>query len=170
MAFSSQVMAPLESRKSWVEAAQGKFQEAATLIPRAVDPHLGLARIYVYSVKNVGKAIAELHEAERLGFKPGPREMEQEADGYRFRAYQELADARKAHNTSRDEETRDLQLAQRDFDRARRLYEPIIGFSKVDVALREVDQDDRARQQLEEFLKEPLPVKRKIALRSRRWQ
>src|SRR6202042_148567 len=35
--------APLESRKALVEAAQGKFQEAATLIPRAVDPHLGLA-------------------------------------------------------------------------------------------------------------------------------
>ncbi len=64
-------------------------------MPRSPDPHLGLARIYVYSEKNVGKAMAELHAAERLGFRPGPREIEQEADGYRFRAVAELGEARK---------------------------------------------------------------------------
>ena len=42
------------------EAAQAKFQESVSLIPRAPDPHLGLARIYIYSSKNVGKAIAEI--------------------------------------------------------------------------------------------------------------
>ena len=39
-----------------------------------------------------------------------------------------------------------MRLAQRDFDRARQLYEPIEGFSNVSVALRQVDDDDRARQ------------------------
>ena len=75
-----------------------------------------MARIYVYSRKNVGKAIAELHEAERLGFKPGPREMEEEADGYRFRASSELTEARKYRQTSRAQAERFLRLAQRDFD------------------------------------------------------
>ncbi|HLK19097.1 MAG TPA: serine/threonine-protein kinase, partial [Bryobacteraceae bacterium] len=114
--------APPESHKALAEGAQARFQEAASLMPRAVDPHLALARIYVYSLQNVGKAIAELHEAERLGFKSGPREMEEEADGYRFRANSELLAARAFRGTSRDAEQRYLRLAQRDYDRARRLY------------------------------------------------
>ncbi len=163
-----------ESRKTLVEAAQARFQESVSLIPRAADPHLGLARIYIYSLKNVGKAIAELHEAERLGFKPGPREMEQEADGYRFRANSELIAARAFRGKSRDAEQRYLRLAQRDYDRARRLYEPISGYSNVSVALREVDDDDQARQHLSDTLNQPAkPPKRQhraAVRRSSRWQ
>ena len=47
-----------------------------------------------------------------------------------------------------------MRLAQRDFDRARQLYEPIEGFSNVSVALRQVDDDDRARQGLADALSE----------------
>ena len=130
------------------DLAQQNFEQAISLIPQLPDPHLGLARIYVYSRKNAGKAIAELHEAERLGFKPGPREMEEEADGYRFRAAAELNEARKYRQTSRATAKRYLRLAQRDFDRARQLYEPIQGFSNVTVALRQVDDDDHSREQL----------------------
>src|SRR2546427_9615722 len=43
-----------------------------------------------------------------------------------------------------------LRLAQRDFERARQLYEPIVGFSNASVALRQVDDDDRARKQLDD--------------------
>ena len=75
-----------DARSASSRAAQENFQEAVALIPRSPDPHLGLARIYVYSVKNIGKAMAELHEAAGLGFQAGPRELEEEADGYRFRA------------------------------------------------------------------------------------
>ncbi|HMD50397.1 MAG TPA: serine/threonine-protein kinase, partial [Bryobacteraceae bacterium] len=56
------------------QAAQADFEEAASLIPASPDPHLGLARVYVYLSKNIGKAVAELHEAQRLGFALGPRE------------------------------------------------------------------------------------------------
>ena len=96
--------------------------------------------------------------------------MEQEADGYRFRATQEIAAARAVHAVSHDEEARLLQLAQRDFERARGLYEPILGFSKVDVALQQLDSDDRARRQLDDELKKPVVVKRRVAYRGRRWQ
>lgn len=150
--------------------AKQKFEEAASLLPRAPDPHLGLARIYIYSLKNVGRAYAEFQAAQRLGFALGPREMEQEADGYRFRATQEIDDAKKAHAVSRDQETRLLQLAQSDFERARNLYEPILGFSKVDLALQQLDDDDRTRRQLDNDLKKPVVVKRKVAWRPRRWQ
>ena len=153
-----------------LDAAQQNFEEAVSLIPRLPDPHLGLARIYVYSRKNIGKAMAELHEAERLGFQPGPREMEEEADGYRFRAGSELSEARKYGPTSRILAQRYLRLAQRDFERARQLYEPILGFSNVSVALRQVDEDDRARQQLDDSLKKPAKRQRKAYGRVSRWQ
>jgi hypothetical protein len=159
-----------EARRVSIGAAQGNFQEACSLIPRAPDPHLGLARIYIYSLKNVGKAIAELHEAQRLGFQPGPREMEQEADGYRFRASAEFAEAKKYGDKSRTAAQRNLRLAQRDFERARQLYEPILGFSSVSVALREVDDNDHARQEMDDLLKAPPKRQRKPKWRASRWQ
>jgi len=188
-------------------AAESDFEEAAALIPRSPDPHLGLARIFVYSSKNIGKAMAELHEAQRLGFVPGPREIEEQADGFRFRATAELNQARAsgANNrgagdrgagdravgdrgagdrgaggranadraaADRATEARYLRLAQRDFERARQLYEPIEGFSNVSVALRQVDDDDRARQELADALnKKPKPAKRpRYATRRTHWQ
>ncbi len=165
-----------DQRPVSTRAAQQNFQEAAVLTPRSPDPHLGLARIYVYAFKNVGKAVAELHEASGLGFQPGPRELEEEADGYRFRAGAELAEARKAHGVSRPSEERYLRLAQRDFERARQIYEPILGFSNVSLALRQVDDDDRARQELDQALNKPPinkpPVRRsrKVTRRASRWQ
>jgi hypothetical protein len=75
-----------------------------------------------------------------------------------------LDQARQYGPQNRAAEERYLRLAQRDFDRARQLYEPIEGFSNVSVALRQVDDDDRARQGLaEELSKKP-----KIAKRTRR--
>lgn len=155
------------------EAARTQFQQSVSLIPRLPDPHLALMRIYVYSQKNIGNAIAEMHEAERLGFRAGPREMEQKADGYRFRAASELKEALQYRDKSRAMEERYLRLAQRDYDRARTLYEPIIGFSNVSVALREVDDDDRTREQLNDSLKKLKPAKKSHRIASRRttrWQ
>jgi hypothetical protein len=153
-------------------AALADFGAAAALMPRSPDPHLGLARIDVYALKNIGKALAELHEAQRLGFELGPREMEEEADGYRFRATAELSQARQSGPDNRAAEERYLRLAQRDFDRARQLYEPIEGFSNVSVALRQVDDDDRARQGMADALaKKPKPVRRtRYATRRTHWQ
>jgi eukaryotic-like serine/threonine-protein kinase len=154
------------------QMAQADFQNAASLMPRSPDPHLGLARIDVYALKNIGKAMAELHQAQRFGFEPGPRETEEEADGYRFRATAELNQARSSGPNNRAAEERYLRLAQRDFDRARQLYEPIEGFSNVSVALRQVDDDDRARQGLADALaKKPKAVKRsRYATRRAHWQ
>ncbi len=156
------------------QAAQADFENAVSLMPRSMDPHLGLARIDVYALKNIGKAMAELHQAQRLGFVPGPREAEEEADGYRFRAGAELNQARK-EASSKTEEERYLRLAQRDFDRARQLYEPIEGFSNVSVALRQVDDDDRARQEMADALaKKAKPKYRstrpRYATRRAHWQ
>jgi len=133
----------LQSRQQQPDDAD--FKEAVTLIPRAPDPHLGLAWIYAYGEKNAGKAMAELEAAKRLGFQLGSREKEEEADAYRFRALDELEQAKKAHDPDK---RRELNLAQRDLDRARELYEPIAGFSEVSVALRQVDDGEKTAQQL----------------------
>ncbi len=148
--------------------AQTDFEAAVSLLPSSPDPHLGLARIYVYSLKNIGKAMAELHEAQRLGFEAGPREAEEEADGYRFRATVELDQARRFDPKNSAAEKRYLRLAERDFDRARQLYEPIEGFSNVSLALRQVDDDDRARQGLADELNKKAKPKSKSTQRPRR--
>ncbi|HTW66700.1 MAG TPA: serine/threonine-protein kinase [Bryobacteraceae bacterium] len=155
------------------QAAQQDFEDAAMFAPSLPDPHLGLARVYVYSLRNVGKAVAELHEAQRLGFESGPRELEEEGDGYRFRATVELDAARKAGARDRVLCERNLRLAQRDFDRARQFYEPIEGFSNVSGELRQVDDDDRARQELSQTLtKKPKAARRprRNVRRFARWQ
>jgi eukaryotic-like serine/threonine-protein kinase len=149
------------------QAAQADFEKAASLMPRSPDPHLGLARIDVYSLKNIGKAMAEIHQAQGFGFEPGPREMEEEADGYRFRATAELNQARKSGPDNRAAEARYLRLAERDFNRARQLYEPIEGFSNVSVALRQVDDDDRARQDMADALAKKAKPKAKSNQRPR---
>jgi eukaryotic-like serine/threonine-protein kinase len=162
-----------ESDPASMRAAQTDFERAVTLMPRSPDPHLALTRIYVYAVKNVGNAMAELHAARSLGFEPGPREAEQEADGYRFRAIAELNEARRLGSRQRALEERLLRLAQRDFDRARELYEPIEGFSNVSVALQQVDDNDRARQSLADALNKRRKPARRSRFTSRRathWQ
>jgi tetratricopeptide (TPR) repeat protein len=155
------------------DAAKQSFDKAAALMPRSPDPHLGLARLFVYVSKNIGRAMAELHEAQRTGqavsYQPGPREMEQEADGYRFRADQEFDEARKLHGKSRDQQMRYLRLAQHDYERARQLYEPIMGYSNVSVALHNLDDSDRSRQRLDEVLRRPAPPahRKRLKLASR---
>ena len=161
---------PQATRAASIDEARRGFESSANALPRWPDPHLGLARIYVYSLGNIGKAVAELHEAQRLGFDPGPREMEQQADGYRLRASAELNAARRYRGTAKTSEEHYLQLAQRDFDRARQLYEPIEGFSNVSLAMRQVDDDERARMELEGSLKAPPKRQRKSTWRASRWQ
>jgi len=54
---------------------------------------LALAYLYTYAFRNAGKVASELNEAERRGFRPGPREFEQQADAYVFRAEYEIRQA-----------------------------------------------------------------------------
>jgi hypothetical protein len=106
--------------------ARDEFLQAASKAPADSAPHLALARVYVYSLPDPGKTLAEFAAAERLGAVLGPREVEQQGDVYRIRALQELA--------------RDWRHAKRDADVARALYRRIPGFDEVDRHLRELDR------------------------------
>jgi len=117
------------------------FRLAASYLPHSPDPHLALARAYVNSFHNVGQTVAELHQAEQTGYKLGPREAEEEADGYLYRAESELSKAKKLSAQAAAERAKWLTLARDDMDRARKLYEPIVGFSNVSTALDQLQQD-----------------------------
>ncbi len=129
------------------EGARRSFEEAVSYIPQSPDPHLGLARVHIYGDHNAGKAMAEFHAAERLGFALGPREFEQQADGYLYRAEQALRAWQRA--VAPAERARYLAIAQRDFERARKLYEPIDGFSNVSRSLEQLYRDEALEQQVQ---------------------
>ena len=114
------------------------FREAESELPRSPDPHLGLARAYVYGLHNIGQAMAEFRQAEQLGYRLGPREQEQEADGYFSRAQLELARASRAPGPGNAERSRWLQAARNDIERARSLYEQLTGFINVDSELEQL--------------------------------
>ncbi len=151
-----------------VVQAKASFEEAAYELPRSPDPHLALARIDIYSFRNVGRAAAELSIAERYGFKPGPREAEEQADGYLFRAEQELQQAEKANPTSPDA-TKFMARTRGDFERAGNLYEPIEGFSNVSASLEHLE-DDRTRLQLLQAKVEKASAPHKRSGRARTWR
>ena len=138
-------------------ASESEFQKAAKLLPRDPDAHLALARLYVYSYQNIGRALAELHLAERLGVKLGPRESEEKADGYLLRAESELRLAAQASENSGDDEARRLRLGEGDLKRARDLYEPIIGFSDVNDNLKRLDDDESRLDKLKAALPAAAP-------------
>ena len=148
------------------------FRQAASYLPRSPDPHLGLARVYVYAFHNIGEAMAETQQAQRLGFQGGPRESAQQADGYLYRAEWELGRARQSVKTNKDEAGKWLQMSQADTESARKLYEPLVGFSNVSTNLEQVYKDRSQQAELEDaVLREDssdtgaAPVKKKSSKR-----
>jgi serine/threonine-protein kinase len=136
------------------QRTETEFQMAAADLPQSPDAHLGLARLYVYVFRNAGLALGQFHEAERRGFRLGPREFEQEADGYLYRAEFELSRAGRAASGSKDEEDRWLQQSWDDLERARGLYEPLYGFSNVSASLDQLYADRKSQQELHASLVE----------------
>jgi hypothetical protein len=106
--------------------ARDEFMLASHKVPADPAPHLALARVYVYSLTDPEKAMAEFAEAEHLGAHLGRREVEQQGDVYRIRAQEESA-----HN---------WKLAMHDADLARAFYRRIPGFDEADLHLRELDR------------------------------
>ncbi len=150
-------------------AAQSEksFLQAAAMLPRSPDPHLALARLYTYAYLNAGKAAGEFTAAERLGYHFGPREQEQQADGFLFRAEYELRQAQRSAPVSKASEDRWLAEAANDLDRARVLYEPISGFSHVSATMeqlyRDTDQENNLKE--EEAAAEAAKLKAKHPVR-----
>jgi hypothetical protein len=106
--------------------ARDEFMLAAFKAPTDPAPRLALARVYVYSLPDPEKAMAEFVEAQRLGATLGRREVEQQGDVYRIRAQQQ--------------NPLNWRLAVRDAAVARGFYRRIPGYGEADRHLRELER------------------------------
>jgi hypothetical protein len=143
--------------------AKAKFSEAVAAIPASPDPHLALARFYTYTLRDTERALAELTVAEALGYQAQPREIEEKADAYRYRAWKELGKAW-SKDTNGDERQRLVVLGQKDLEAAQALYEQIPNFNQAPSHLRQVKAV--YKKTLPKPPSRPRPVARK---KSKRW-
>jgi hypothetical protein len=65
--------------------AVSAFREAAALRPDWPDPHLGLARTFIYGIDDIDRGAEATRVAQQLGYTIGVRETAQLGDGYRVR-------------------------------------------------------------------------------------
>jgi serine/threonine protein kinase len=100
-----------------------KFTEAQHLLPKSPDPLLGLARVYVYGLKDIDRAYQALEEAEKLGYPMGNREKSQLADGYRDRGDRLFWDSRNVRGLPQEKD--EIERAKDDYGRALGLYQGI---------------------------------------------
>lgn len=115
---------------------RAKFEQSADLMPRSPDPYLGLARLYVYSIKDVDRAEDALKAADKRGHPMGRRERGQLADGYRDRGERLMREAVRAAGLPEEKEL--LKRAEDDLKRAEELYQEIIPFGNASASLRRV--------------------------------
>ncbi len=106
-----------------------KFDESEQLLPHSPDPELGLARVYVYGLKDIDKAYAALQEAERLGYKLGNREKALLGDGYRDRGDRLWWDSRNVRGLPQERDQ--IGKAGDDYRRALDLYQSIVPYSNA---------------------------------------
>src|SRR6185369_4811403 len=136
--------------------AVAKFTEAEKLLPRSPDPELGLARLYVYGLKDIDKAYLALQEAEKRGFALGNREKSQLADGYQDRADRLFWDSRNIRGLPQEKDQ--IQRSRDDYARALSLYQEIAPWGKSNASIVRVqnslEQVDTRLDQIEQGGKE----------------
>jgi hypothetical protein len=99
------------------------------LRPRWFDPHLGLARTYVYGLEDPDRAREALGRAEQDGYQLGNRDLALLGDGYRLRA--ERTWSRAADFRGQPQEDRYLETVREDCRQALQHYETIPAFGAV---------------------------------------
>ncbi len=100
------------------------FQRAAALAPKWPDPQLGMARSYIYALRDADRGIEALRRARDLGHKPGRRERLQLADAFKMRALQYWSGAQALEDTSKEKDM--LSKAKEDMEAAIDLYSEIV--------------------------------------------
>jgi eukaryotic-like serine/threonine-protein kinase len=103
--------------------AVDKFNAAQQLMPRSPDPELGLARVYVYGLKDIDRAYQAMQQAQKRGYQLRNREKLQLADGYRARADRVFWDSRNVRGLPQEKDQ--IQRAADDYNRALGLYQNV---------------------------------------------
>ena len=121
-----------------LQQAVTDFTEAQRLLPKSPDPQLGLARVYVYGLKDIDKASAAFQEAARRGYQLGAREKSYLADGYTARADRTFWDSRKMRGLPQERDQ--VQRAANDYKEALDLYQTIVPYPKAAEGVTRVEQ------------------------------
>jgi serine/threonine protein kinase len=136
-------------RPELLTQAISKFDEAARLWPNSPDPYLGLARAYVYGLKDLDKAYQALQDAQKRNFVWGPREKDQLADGYQARADRTFWDSRTVRGMPQERD--EVLRAREDYNRALELYQSIAPWGGANAQIVRVES---SLQSVETRLKE----------------
>jgi hypothetical protein len=141
------------SQKEYAEAVAA-FREAAQLRQDWPDPFLGLARTFTLGLGDVDRGADALAQAERLGHRPGEREIAHLADGYRERGDSLVRSARQL--TGMPQEQGYLERAVLAYQQALTHYSKVVSFGGATRNIRTTQRGlDRVRQRLTELM--PLP-------------
>jgi serine/threonine protein kinase len=119
-----------------LQEARTKFEQSAELMPRSPDPYLGLARLYVYSLRDVERAENALKEADKRGHEQGKRERAQLADGFRDRGERLMREAVRAAGLPEEKDL--LERSKEDLERAEEIYRDILPYGGSSTSLRRV--------------------------------
>ena len=117
-----------------IQDARSKFEQAAELMPKSPDPYLGLARLYVYNLRDVDRAEEALKAADKRGHELGRREHAQLADGYRDRGERLMREAVRAEGLPEEKDL--LKRAEDDLHRAEEMYRDLIPYGGSTTSLR----------------------------------
>ena len=113
------------------------FTEAERLMPKSPDPELGLARVYVYGLKDIDKASDAFQQAARRGYQLGAREKLYLADGYTSRGDRLFWDSRKMRGLPQERDQ--IQRAANDYKEALDLYQSIVPYPKASEGVARVE-------------------------------
>jgi serine/threonine protein kinase len=134
----------VHKNQSQLYEAANKFNEAQQLMPKSPDPQLGLARLYVYGLRDIDKADAALQQAEKHGHPLGNREKAQLADGYRQRAERLWKDSRNVRGLPQEKDQ--VQKVLEDYRRALQLYQGIAPYANASTMIARVESSLEAAQ------------------------
>jgi tetratricopeptide (TPR) repeat protein len=144
----------LRINRRYLEAVAA-FQHASADDPRWPDPYLGIARIYIYNLKDIERGIQALKRAQDLGHDFGRREVAMMADAYKSRGLQEWDSAVRLKDS--DQEKDFLKKAREDLNEALKRYSEIAPWGDSETQIPSV-QD--SLEQVESRLKEVDPLNR----------
>ena len=118
--------------------AVDKFTAAQQLMPKSPDPELGLARVYVYGLKDIDRAYQAMQQAEKRGYQLRNRERAQLADGYRARADRLWWDSRNVRGLPQEKDQ--IQRAADDYNRALGLYQDVAPYGNANDGIVRVEK------------------------------
>jgi serine/threonine protein kinase len=139
-----------------LNVAVDKFNAAQQLMPKSPDPELGLARVYVYGLKDIDRAYQAMQQAEKRGYQLRNRERAQLADGYRARADRLWWDSRNVRGLPQEQDQ--IQRAADDYNRALGLYQDVAPYGNANDGIVRVEKSlESVNFRLQQIVQEAPP-------------